>query len=432
LDEVLIDISADGTIAAMHRPSDPNYRTIREAREEGGELVTLPVGSYLLPGFIDLHVHAPQYPQLGSALDVPLEVWLQKYTFPLEARYVDLAFARRSYGLLVDDLLANGTTTALYFATVHQDATRSLADICLQKGQRALIGKVAMDNAEECPDYYRDASPDDAVEGTRSLIDYINTHPENSEKRVLPVITPRFVPSCTDATLEGLGALAKACGCHVQTHCSESDWAHGYVLSRYGVTDTEALDRFGLLGRRTVLAHANFLTDDDMDKVREREAAVAHCPLSNVYFANAVFPLKAALDKGMHVGLGTDISGGPSASMLDNCRGAILMSRALESGVDPNRDAEARASYGPAQIDFRDAFYIATAGGGVALDLPIGQFKPGYFFDAIVIDTKAPKGSVRLFDEFDSGEQILQKIINTASKPNIATAWVGGTNLRLP
>ena len=432
LDEVLIDIGADGTIAAMHRPSDPNYRTIREAREEGGELVTLPVGSYLLPGFVDLHVHAPQYPQLGSALDVPLEVWLQKYTFPLEARYGDLAFAKRSYGLLVDDLLANGTTTALYFATVHQDATRSLADICLEKGQRALIGKVAMDNADECPDYYRDASPDEAIEGTRALIDYITNHPDNVEKKVLPVITPRFVPSCTDATLEGLGALAKECGCHVQTHCSESDWAHGYVLSRHGVTDTEALDRFGLLGRRTVLAHANFLTDGDMNKVREREAAVAHCPLSNVYFANAVFPLKAALDKGMHVGLGTDVSGGPSASMLENCRGAILMSRALESGVDPKRDAEARASYGPAQIDFRDAFYIATAGGGVALDLPIGQFKPGYLFDAIVVDTKAPKGSVRLFDEFDSGEQILQKIINTASKPNIATAWVGGTNLRLP
>ncbi|MDM9646527.1 guanine deaminase [Rhizobium sp. S163] len=432
LDEVLIDIGADGTIAAMHRPSDPNYRTIREAREEGGELVTLPVGSYLLPGFVDLHVHAPQYPQLGSALDVPLEVWLQKYTFPLEARYEDRAFAKRSYGLLVDDLLANGTTTALYFATVHQDATRSLADICLEKGQRALIGKVAMDNADECPDYYRDASPDEAIEGTRALIDYITNHPDNVEKRVLPVITPRFVPSCTDATLEGLGALAKECGCHVQTHCSESDWAHGYVLSRYGATDTEALDRFGLLGRRTVLAHANFLTDGDMNKVREREAAVAHCPLSNVYFANAVFPLKAALDKGMHVGLGTDVSGGPSASMLENCRGAILMSRALESGVDPKRDAEARASYGPAQIDFRDAFYIATAGGGVALDLPIGQFKPGYLFDAIVVDTKAPKGSVRLFDEFDSGEQILQKIINTASKPNIATAWVGGTNLRLP
>jgi guanine deaminase len=145
-----------------------------------------------------------------------------------------------------------------------------------------------------------------------------------------------------------------------------------------------------------------------------------------------VFPLRAALDKGLHVGLGTDISGGPSASMLENCRGAMLMSRALESGVDPNLGAPARATFGPAQIDFRDAFYIATAGGGVALDLPVGQFKPGYLFDAIVIDTKAPKGSVRLFEEFDAGEQILQKIINTASKPNIASTWVGGLTVRLP
>ncbi|MDM9620386.1 guanine deaminase [Rhizobium sp. S96] len=432
LEDVLIDIGADGAIKAIHRPGEPNYRSIRDAREETGELVVLPSGSYLLPGFVDLHVHAPQYPQLGSALDVPLEVWLQQYTFPLEAKYQDMSFAKRSYGLLVDDLLANGTTTALYFATIHQEATRALVDVCLEKGQRALVGKVAMDNADECPEYYRDASPQAAVEGTRQLIDYVRAHPDNGEGRVLPVVTPRFIPSCTDATLEGLGELVKECGCHVQTHCSESDWAHGYVLSRYGVTDAAALDRFGLLGRRSVLAHANFLTAEDMERVRMREAAIAHCPLSNVYFANAVFPLRAALDKGIHVGLGTDISGGPSASMLENCRGAILMSRALETGVDPRLDATTRSTFGPAQIDFRDAFHIATAGGGIALDLPVGQFKPGYLFDAIVIDTKAEKGSVRLFDELDAGEQILQKIIYTASKPNIASTWVGGLHVRLP
>ncbi len=204
-------------------------------------------------------MHAPQYPQLGSALDVPLEIWLQKYTFPLEARYEDMAFARHSYGLLVEDLLANGTTTALYFATIHQEATRALVDICLDKGQRALIGKVAMDNADECPDYYGDASPERLIEGTRALIDYVTVHPENGEARVLPVVTPRFIPSCTDATAEGLGAIARECGCHVQTHCSESDWAHGYALRAHGATDAEMLDRFGLLGRRSVLAHANFL-----------------------------------------------------------------------------------------------------------------------------------------------------------------------------
>ena len=429
LDDVLIDVMADGKIGAVHRPDDPNYRAIREAREASGELLALPVGSYLLPGFVDLHVHAPQYPQLGSALDVPLEVWLQKHTFPLEARYEDLAFARRSYGLLVEDLLANGTTTALYFATIHQEATRALVDICLEAGQRALVGKVAMDNADECPDYYRDASAEVAIEGTRSLIDYVRSHPDNGEKRVLPVVTPRFIPSCTDAALKGLGRLATERGCHVQTHCSESDWEHGYVISRHGMTDTESLDRFGLLGRKTVLAHSNFLTSYDMDRMKTRESAVAHCPLSNAYFAGAVFPLRLALEKGLHVGLGTDISGGPSASMFENCRGAILASRLLESGVDPNLAPEDRATFGAARIDFRDAFHIATAGGGQALDLPIGQFTPGYHFDAIVVDTKADSSPIRLWDDLDRGDGILQKIIYAAGRANITDRWVGGRHI---
>ncbi|MBO9171097.1 guanine deaminase [Rhizobium sp. L245/93] len=426
LQDVLIDIDGDGRIEAIVRPGEPGYDEIRRVRETDGRLVTLSRTAYLLPGFVDLHVHAPQYPQLGSALDVPLEVWLQTYTFPLEARYQNLAFARRSYGLLVDDLLANGTTTALYFATVHQEATRLLVDLCLEKGQRALIGKVAMDNADECPDYYRDASTEAALEGTRALVDHIRSHPDNGADRVLPVVTPRFIPSCTDATLEGLGAIASECSCHVQTHCSESDWAHGYVLDRYGSTDTDMLDRFGLLGRKTVLAHANFLTADDIETIRVRKAAIAHCPLSNAYFANAVFPLLAALEKGVHVGLGTDISGGPSASMLENCRGAVLASRMLQSGVDPTLAAGVRSTFGPAQIDFRDAFYIATTGGGVALDLPIGQFTPGYKFDAVVIDVEAEGGTVRLWDEFDHGEQILQKIIYTASRANVSAVWVDG------
>jgi guanine deaminase len=360
---------------------------------------------------------------------VPLEIWLQKHTFPLEARYQDLGFARESYGLLVEDLLANGTTTALYFATIHQPATRALVDICLDKGQRALIGKVAMDNADECPDYYRDASAEAAVEGTRALIDYVRRHPDNGENRVLPVVTPRFIPSCTDAALEGLGRLAKECGCHVQTHCSESDWEHGYVLARHGVTDAESLDRFGLLGRRTVLAHSNFLTGDDMDRLKSRQSAVAHCPLSNAYFSGAVFPLRAALEKGMHVGLGTDISGGPSSSMFENVRGAVLASRMLETGVDPGLDAGARASGEAARIDFREAFYVATAGGGISLDLPIGQFKPGFHFDAFVVDTKASANPIRLWDGLDTGDGILQKIVYAAGRANIADRWVGGRSV---
>ncbi len=425
-ENALISIGDDGAILSVLRPHDDNYDAQRDRQKAAGTLVTLPEGSYLLPGFVDLHIHAPQYPQLGSALDVLLEVWLQKYTFPLEARYADAAFARTSYRLLVDDLIANGTTTALYFATIHQEATRILADICLQAGQRALIGKVAMDNIDECPDFYRDASPDAAMRGTEDLIGYIRSHPANSAALVKPVVTPRFIPSCTDATLEGLGALAKSCGCHVQTHCSESDWEHGYVLERHGMTDTESLDRFGLLGRHTVLAHSNLITSRNMDTIRARRSGVAHCPLSNAYFSSAVFPLKAALEKGLHVGLGSDISGGPSASLFDNMRSALMVARLLESGVDPDLGPAERSRQAGVWVDFRDAFYLATTGGGIALDLPVGQFSPGYLFDAMVIDTTVPSGTIRLWDDLDQGENILQKIIYTASKSNIAKVWIGG------
>jgi guanine deaminase len=429
LRDALISIGADGVISSVLRPGDEGYDAGLAAARRAGALVTLPKGCYLLPGLVDLHVHAPQYPQLGQALDVPLEVWLHKYTFPLEARYADIVFARHSYRLLVDDLLANGTTTALYFATIHRDATRVLVDTCLERGQRALVGKVAMDNPDQCPDYYRDASADAAIEGTQDLVDYVRTHPDNRHGLVSPAITPRFIPSCSDASLEGLGALAQACGCHVQTHCSESDWEHGYVLARHGMTDTESLDRFGLLGRRSVLAHANFITASDMETILARRSAVAHCPLSNAYFANAVFPLKAVLEKGLNVGLGSDISGGPSASLFEGMRGAVMASRMLETGTDPDLPPARRGTRGSARIDFRHAFHLATAGGGIALDLQVGQFAPGYHFDAIAIDTDAEGGSIRLMGDLDDGDRILQKIVYSASRANIAAVWVDGRNV---
>jgi guanine deaminase len=247
---------------------------------------------------------------------------------------------------------------------------------------------------------------------------------------VQPVITPRFIPACTDAALAGLGALAAASGCHVQTHASESDWEHEHVLSRHGITDAESLDRFGLLGPRTILAHGNLLTGQDMARIAERGAAVAHCPLSNGYFAGAVFPLRAALEKGLKIGLGTDIAGGPSAFLLDSARTAILVSRLLESGVDPALPPAQRASGAPTRIDYRHAFHLATAGGARALGLPAGQFTPGYAFDAVIIDSAAPQGTIRLFEGLDDGEDILQKIIFNASRANIAQVFVAGRKVK--
>ncbi|MCB8879923.1 guanine deaminase [Acidisoma cellulosilytica] len=419
----LICVGTDGMILSVETAvaaDDPRLARLRA----GGSLVELTPDDILIPGLIDLHIHAPQFPQLGTALDVPLEDWLQRYTFPLESRYEDLAFAEDVYACLVETLLAHGTTTAVYFATIHLPATKRLAEICLDKGQRALVGRVGMDHPEQCPDFYRDASAEIAIAETRALIGHIRDLPGNEAALVRPMITPRFVPACTDALLEGLGALAAETRCTVQTHCSESDWEHGHVLDRCGVTDTAVLDRAGLLRRGSVLAHANFITEPDAALIRARGAAVAHCPLSNIYFAGAVFPLREMLDQGLHIGLGSDIAGGPSASLFEAARQAVAVSRLLESGTDSRKSAAARGKPG-ARIDFRTAFRMATAGGGESLDLPIGLFRPGYAFDAVLLRSGLPDGNLR-FAEAESAAGILEKIVMLAGRGDVAQVWVAG------
>ncbi len=421
LKDALIVVAADGAISAVHDGESAAASAEAERLAQGGNLVTLGPQHYVLPGMVDLHVHAPQWPQLGEALDLPLEQWLQKFTFPLEARYADTAFAARIYESLVANLLANGTTTAMYFATLHLEATKALADICLRRSQRALIGRVAMDNPDQCPDFYRDPSAEVAERETREFISYVQGLP-GGRGLIHPVITPRFIPSCTDELLVRLGRVAQETGCHVQTHCSESDWQHQYVLQRCGRTDTAALDSFGLLSRRTVLAHGNFVDDADAAVICERGAGIAHCPLSNVYFSDAVFPLRRMLDAGVHVGLGTDIAGGASASLLENARQAVISSRMLEAGVDPWQD-RARRRRPDSRIDAVTAFWLATTGGGVALDLPVGVFAPGYQFDACVLDAAAPHSNLQIAGD-DSPETVLQKIIYAAARANISQVWV--------
>lgn len=378
----------------------------------------------LLPGLIDLHIHAPQWPQRGKALDEPLEVWLQHHTFPLEARFADLAFAIEIYSSLIDGLLANGTTTAVYFATLHLPATQLLAELCLARGQRALIGRVAMDDPAQCPAYYRDASAENAEGETRAFIAHVRGLTGNEEGLVRPVITPRFIPSCTDDLLWRLGRLAAETGCHVQTHCSESDWEHGFVQARCGVSDSQALDRFGLLSRHTILAHGNFIDEDDQALIRSRGAAIAHCPLSNIYFADAVFPLRRALDAGLHIGLGSDIAGGASPSILSSARHAVMASRSLESGVDPALPRNHRGRR-DSLISALEAFWLATAGGGQALGLPIGLFQPGYQFDAILVDRGTPSSDLFLAPD-DEPADMLQKIVHLGSRDAIRKVWVSG------
>ncbi|MFV0109807.1 guanine deaminase [Enterobacter ludwigii] len=428
--DTLFCIDGSGTIVDIIQHNDDAFRHVRDAARKAGKLTELSSDQYLLPGLIDLHVHAPQWPQMGKALDKPLEKWLNDYTFPLEARYADVDFARRNYTELVSALLANGTTTAVYFATLHTESSVELARICLAQGQRALVGRVAMDDPSQCPDYYRDETAASAEAETRAFIRAVAELPGNTAKRVLPVITPRFIPSCTDDLLKRLGIVARETGCHVQTHCSESDWEHGYVKERLGKTDTVALRDFGLLTPKTILAHSNHIEDDDADLIKKTGAGVAHCPLSNFYFANAVFPLRAMLDRGLNVGLGTDIAGGHSPSVFDACRHAITASKALNDGVDARIKPEHRGRPGSA-VSFKEAFWLATAGAGGVLELPVGKLEVGYQFDAIVIDTRAAGSDIYIHPAEDQPEDKLQKIIFNARRNNISRVWVDGKAVKV-
>lgn len=402
------------------------YATTLDTAISSGTLTKLKEGQYLLPGLVDLHIHAPQWPQLGKALDKSLEVWLQEYTFPLEAKYSDVEFAAKSYNSLVSTLLANGTTTAAYFSSIHLESSVLLAKICIEKGQRAVVGRVAMDLPEQCPKYYRDPSPRESVDLSEEFLRQVLALPKNETDLVQPAVIPRFIPTSSHEALEGLGALVKKYRCYVQTHCSESDWEHQHVVERYKMHDAHALDQFGFLTRRTILAHSNFLSCADMQLVKERGAAVAHCPLSNAYFSGAVFPLRKALDMELHVGMGTDISGGPTASLFETCRHAVSSARLLESGVDPTVSPEHRSSKAPARIDHIDAFYVATTNGGISLDMKIGRIAPGYLFDALVVDTTVTGSNLCVFENIDTLEDIFQKIVYNISPLNIVKTYVDG------
>ena len=428
LKNALLLVNSDGKVFDLIERGSPRYTRTLNKSKSTNSLYEISSHQYIIPGFTDLHIHAPQWPQLGKALDVPLEVWLQKYTFPLEAKYEDEDFARTIYSELVTSLLRAGTTTAVYYGTIHQRANQILADVCINKGQRAIIGKVVMDNTDQCPDYYRDESTQAAIDGTSEFLDYVKNHRQNIENKVNVAVTPRFIPSCTDEALNALGDLASKHSSYVQTHCSESDWEHNYVIERCGKSDTEALMEYGLLTKSTILAHGNFISENDMDLIKGQGAGIAHCPLSNYFFSDAVFPLRRALEKGLRVGLGTDISGGPSASVLDSCRSAITAARALENGTDPNLERDDRG-VPKSRVDFSDAFYLATKGGAEVLDLSTGSFEKGSFFDAILIDTKVDNAIIPVYEDIDSELDLVQKIIMLATTANITKTWISGSSV---
>jgi len=425
LKDHLFCLNANGMIERVVSPQDADYRPLLDAYQGDESFHRLAEGQYFLPGFIDLHVHAPQWAQAGTALDIPLYDWLNTYTFPIESKFSDLDFAKNVYQDVVSTLIANGTTTALYFATVHKEASFLLAEICAEKGQRGLVGKVVMDNPEQTPDYYRDADTQTALADTEEFILAVKELAKSTKQGVYPVVTPRFIPSCTNEALKGLGALAAKYDTYVQSHCSESDWEHGYVLERFHKNDAFALHDFGLLREKSVMAHCNFLDDHDAELFAETGTAVCHCPISNAYFANSVIPIAHLHSKGVEIGLGSDISGGFSPSLFDNARQAVMSSRMLEDGVNTSLPAEERG-VPHSSITINEAFYFATAGGGESVSLPIGRLKENYAWDVQIIDTTLSSAKLPLYDVNENLNDVFQKIMYLVRSENIREVWVQG------
>nr|WP_137597668.1 guanine deaminase [Paucilactobacillus kaifaensis] len=397
---------------------EPDFNSVKTTALKQDHLLVLASDEYLLPGFIDLHIHAPQWPQAGLALDRPLNEWLDQYTFPLEARYQDTEFAQQVYERLVPELLANGTTTALYFGTIHNTANLILAKAAIKFGQRALIGKVAMDNPNQTPEYYRDDSAKVALQQTEQFIQQVEALHVDIGGNVTPVITPRFIPSCTDETLLGLGQLAQRYDLPIQSHCSESNWEHQFVIDRFGLHDAQVLDKFGLLTNRSVMAHATQLDTQDAALFRSRGTAIAHCPISNAYFGNGVLPVNRLLNQHNKVGLGSDISGGYSPSLYENCRQAVQSARILEDGVDTKLSPEKRGVIN-SRISMKTAFYLATTGGADSLNIPAGKIEVGKMADLQIVQDQNNCFSVDPAD-------VLERLMYQTNRNNIKKVFVGG------
>lgn len=337
-----------------------------------------------------------------------------------------LSRAKAVYNRVVSRTLAHGTTTASYYATIHVEATNLLADIAFEKGQRAYIGRVCMDRPETCPDYYRDESTEASIANTKASIEYCKSLDPTSEL-LAHIITPRFAPSCLPETLTQLAALAKEEDLRVQTHISENLNEVKLVKELFPDQKTYAdvYDHHGLLTPRTILAHAVHLSREEMQVIKQRKTKVSHCPASNSALGSGFCPVRVMLDEGIDVGLGTDVSGGYSASILDAVRNACIVSR----HVGFVNGGDSRYNLGVAE-----GLWLGTVGGAkvVGMDRRLGGFEEGMLWDVQEIVLGDVKGDgdgedtgVDIFG-WEDWENRVAKWVWNGDDRNVSRVWVGG------
>ncbi|MEL7310812.1 MAG: guanine deaminase [Pseudomonadota bacterium] len=359
----------------------------------------------ILPGMVDCHIHYPQTDIIAS-YGTQLLDWLNTYTFPFEARFADLDYARQTAEFFVEELLRNGTTTALVFATVHAHSVDALFEAASKYDLCIAAGKVLMDR--HCPENLRDTAQS-GYRDSRELIERWHRQGRNHY-----AITPRFAPTSTLQQLQLAGQLAEEFpDVMIQTHLAENPREVEWALSLFPDSDSYLgiYKDAGLLRERSVFAHCIHLDEHDHREMAAHDASIAFCPTSNLFLGSGLFDLSTAKSHGIRVGLGTDVGGGTSFSQFATLAEAYKVLQLQGQSLNSLR-----------------GLYLATLAGAEALHLDdrIGNLRPGKDADFVVVNPKSTKLLERRISHSNSVEDQLFAQFTMADERAVQATYVKG------
>ncbi len=325
-------------------------------------------GKLLVPGFVDCHVHYPQMEVMAS-YGTQLLDWLERYTFPAEKRFGDAGYAADTARFFLEELMRNGTTTALVFGTVHPESVDAFFSEAQTRQLRMICGKVMMDRnapVELCD------TADKSYQQSLALI-----KKWHGQERLGYAVTPRFAPTSSAAQLQAAGRLLDDFpSVHLHTHLAENKQECEWVASLFPEHHDylAVYEHFGLVRKRSVFAHGIHLSEGACSRIASADAAVAHCPTSNLFIGSGLFNMNAMSAAGARIGIGTDVGGGDSLSILRTLNEAYKIQQLQGTSLTPEK-----------------ALYMATLGGARALHLDqhIGSFDVGKEADFVVLDDAA-------------------------------------------
>ena len=359
----------------------------------------------IMPSFVDMHLHAPQYPMLGMGMDLPLIDWLNTYTFETEARFSDLDFARRTYQRLASDLITNGTTRVCMFSSLHTDATLILMEELERAGVTGYVGKVNMDRNGGA--HLQETTEESKRETLRWLDECARF------QYVKPILTPRFTPSCTDELMAWLGSLANERGLYVQSHLSENRSEIAWVKELHPdcAQYWETYAKYGLWKDHTVMAHCVHSDARECAAMREHGIVVAHCAGSNINLCSGVSPVREMLQQGIWVTLGSDIAGGALLPMYKVVTMSIRASKIKRIETDWSEDF----------LTVPEAYYLGSTSGHRYFGAQ-GGFAAGDKLHAIVVDDSdfiEPTRPLSVRERFE-------RAIYMMHRHNIVSVWSEG------